>query len=245
MLPIKKLFKNKRLLAVIGGAAALLLIVSVVCLITPNKPSGLDNSSEPSASETGQSIVIETPESTASSDTTNSVTAGKIVDDGSGLKPDESVSDSATEKNTGEKAQKTASPKKEADPPKDSGKGSNGGIQIGGGESTSKYSCGSPKHHCDGPETHAFILNLELEGCPYCGSHSCPSFYGIDKWGNAGYFPKLCPKYDITKDPVYYCQDCGKKCGDGTNGTCVRFVKACKCSNCGEYVEEGTCHTCK
>lgn len=242
---MKKLFKNKRLLAVIGGAAALLLILSAVYLTTRNSPPVSDSSSEPSVSDTGESVMIETPESTASSDITNSVIAGKIVDDGSGLKPDENVTNSVTEKNTGKKAQKTASPEKESNPSKDSGKSGSGGIQIGGGESTSKYSCGSPRHHCNGPETHAYILNLELEGCPYCGSHSCSSFYGVDKWGNAGYFPKLCPKYDITKDPVYYCQVCGKKCGDGTNGTCVQFVKSCYCPNCGQYVKAGTCHTCK
>lgn len=110
---------------------------------------------------------------------------------------------------------------------------------------TTQYRCGVPGHHCDGPETHAFILNLELTGCPFCGSHTCPSFYATDKWGGACYTPSRCPKYDIRKDPVYYCQKCGKKSGDGTQDTCVHYVEACHCPHCGVYVQAGACHTCQ
>ncbi len=240
---MKKLFKNKKLLAVIGGATALLLIISVACLTTRHNPPVSDVSSEPSASDTGESIVIETPDSTASPDSTSSVTAGKIVDDGSGLKPNENVTSSVTEKNTGKKAQKTVSPAKESDPPKDSEKGSGGGIQIGGCESTAKYSCGSPKHHCDGPETHAYILNLELEGCPYCGSHTCSSFYAVDKWGNACYTPSKCPQYNKTKDSAEYCQACGRKNGNGDNNTCQKWIVDFTCPICGERVKANQCHT--
>ena len=118
-----------------------------------------------------------------------------------------------------------------------------GGITIGG--SVTEYSCGTAGHHCDGPETHAYIQNLELKGCPNCGSHSCPSFYAVDEWGNTCYTPSECPNYDIHKDPVYYCQECGKACGDGTNGTCVQFVTGCNCPNCGKAVDSRTCHSCK
>lgn len=107
------------------------------------------------------------------------------------------------------------------------------------------YSCGTDGHHCDGPETHAYIMNLALKGCSRCGSHNCPSFYAVDEWGNTCYDPSQCPKYDVHEDPVHYCQKCGKACGDGTNGTCVQFVSACHCPNCGEPVDRRTCHTCK
>ena len=40
----------------------------------------------------------------------------------------------------------------------------------------------------------------EFNGCPYCGSHSCPSFYGVDQWGNGGFFPELCPQYKAAND---------------------------------------------
>lgn len=243
---MKKLFKNKKLLAITSGATALIVIISVVCVVAQrNKAPITDTSPKTSVTDTTKDVVIETPEATDTSDSEVSA-ANKIIDDGNALKPDESVSDSSDSKTTGEKTKETVSTVHEADPPENEDKSDNGGgIQIGGGETETKYNCGCANHHCDSPETHAFILNLELQGCPYCGSHSCPSFYGVDEWGNAGYFPKVCPKYDITKDPVFYCQICGKKCGDGTNGTCVRFVTSCYCPNCGEYVEAGTCHTCK
>jgi hypothetical protein len=124
--------------------------------------------------------------------------------------------------------------------------GSGGGIAIGGdAPAQGPYKCGVKKHNCNGPETHAFISNLELQGCSRCKSNSCKSFYGTDKWGNAGLFPNLCPKYDKKKDPLYYCQDCGKKTGDGKKNTCLRLVNAAKCPECGDKVPAWTCHTCK
>ena len=91
--------------------------------------------------------------------------------------------------------------------------------------------------------TVGYILNLELEGCPYCHKSNCPSFYAVDQWGNTCYTPSKCPQYDVHKDPVYYCQTCGKPTGDGSHGTCVQFVTACNCPNCGKWVEAWTCHT--
>ena len=107
------------------------------------------------------------------------------------------------------------------------------------------YSCGAAGHHCDGPETHAYIMNLELKGCSHCGSHNCPSFYAVDEWGNTCYDPSQCPQYDVHNDPVHYCQKCGKACGDGSNGTCVQFVSVCHCPNCGKHVDRRTCHSCE
>ena len=137
-------------------------------------------------------------------------------------------------------AEKTAKPITDKAPDDD------GSIGVSVGNSQIEpYDCGTPGHHCDGPETHAYILNLELEGCPYCHKNNCQSFYATDEWGNSRYTPSECPQYDIHKDPVCYCQTCGKKCGDGSHGTCVQFVNTCSCPNCGEWVESWTCHTCK
>ena len=122
---------------------------------------------------------------------------------------------------------------------------SDGGVIIGGDDHDhAPYSCNTKNHKCDSAITHAFVTNLEIEGCTYCGSHSCPSFYGTDQWGNGGLYPKLCPKYNIKSDPVHTCQDCGKKTGDGSNGTCAQFVNADNCPNCGKHVPSWTCHTC-
>ncbi len=120
-----------------------------------------------------------------------------------------------------------------------------GGIVIGDPTPTQTYSCGVSGHHCTGPETHSFICELEQKGCEYCGSHSCPSFYAVDEWGQGCYTPSKSRKYDIHADPVWYCQTCGKKCGDGRNGTCVQFVLDCACPNCGKQVKAWTYHYCK
>jgi len=118
-------------------------------------------------------------------------------------------------------------------------------ILIGGDYREETYSCGVAGHHCEGPETHAYISNLELAGCKYCGSHTCPSFYGTDEWGNAQYTPAFCPEYNVTADPLNYCQTCGRPTGDGTNGTCVHFIQECDCPNCGKHVGSRECHTCE
>ena len=133
---------------------------------------------------------------------------------------------------------------KQATPPAETENNGSGGIVIGDPTPTQTYSCGINGHHCTGPETHYFICELEQKGCEYCGSHSCPSFYAVDEWGQGCYTPSKCPKYDIHADPVYYCQTCGKPCGDGTNGTCAVFVIDCTCPNCGEQVKAWTCHYC-
>lgn len=118
------------------------------------------------------------------------------------------------------------------------------GISAGSPPEEEKYSCGTPGHNCGGPETHAFISNLELEGCPVCGSHSCPSFYAADEWGYTCYTPEKCPQYDIRKDETYYCQTCGRPSGSGSPDKCIRYVESCSCPVCGEWAEAGACHSC-
>ena len=169
----------------------------------------------------------------------------EIPDDGSGITPEEPKPTEPTEPKPTEPTEtKPLEPEKPTEPPvEEDDDDDEGGISIGGG--TTAYDCGTEGHHCDGPETHAYILNLELKGCKYCGSHSCPSFYAVDEWGNTCYTPSECPAYDVHDDPVHYCQKCGKACGDGTNGTCVQYVNACDCPSCGEHVDSWTCHTCK
>jgi len=239
---MNKLFQNKKLMAIIGGCLACILIITIIVVgAFHNKTPSVETPSNTTSVDTSNAIIVETPDTETQANSDDSTNA--IVDDGSALTPKDNNSNNSST-NTGQKAQNNESTVNSKDTVNESNEDS-GGIQIGGGDTTTKYSCGSPNHHCESPETHAYILNLELEGCPYCGSHSCPSFYGVDEWGNAGYFPKLCPKYDTNKDPVYYCQTCGKKTGDGKNGTCVQFVNDCYCPNCGKFVKARTCHTCE
>ena len=70
--------------------------------------------------------------------------------------------------------------------------------------------------------------------CRYCREMPCPDG-GEEK----------CSLYDEKLDPGVTCQRCGKPQGDGTNGTCISWPYASvNCPNCGEYVEQGTCHSC-
>lgn len=112
-----------------------------------------------------------------------------------------------------------------------------------GNDDVKEYSCGTKGHHCDSKETHNFIVGLENKGCPHCGSHSCKSFYTYDEWGNACYDPTRCPEYNVKADPTEYCQECGKECGDGGKGTCVRFTVDTKCPSCKKSVKAKTCHS--
>lgn len=240
---MKNLLKSKKLLAIISGIVALMLIITVFYVMDPHNESSLpDVSSETSTIDSTKDIVIETPENTDVSNAEGNTTS-EIKDDGNALKPNENVSDSSSNKAIGEKAKDTTSAVKVVDPPKSEDKSDNSGIQIGGDETNSKYNCGSPNHHCHNEDAHAWILNLELEGCSYCGSHSCPSFYAVDEWGNACYTPSKCPKYDVKKDAAEYCQVCGKKNGNGDNDTCQKWIIDFTCPTCGELVEANKCHT--
>lgn len=116
-------------------------------------------------------------------------------------------------------------------------------IVDSGSDSVNEYSCGKKGHHCDSRETHDFIVSLENKGCPYCGSHSCKSFYTYDEWGNACYDPTKCESYNAKSDPCEYCQECGKKVGTGSGNTCVRFTVDTKCPECGKSVKGKTCHS--
>lgn len=109
--------------------------------------------------------------------------------------------------------------------------------------SSDKFTCTSPNHHCSTREEHKFICSLEDKGCPYCGSHSCRSFYTLDEWGNPCYDMTRCPEYSEKEDPSIYCEHCGLKCGLGDNGTCVRFTVDTECPICGKTVPAKTCHS--
>ncbi len=237
--------KNKIILSITAGVIAIAVIVTAVILTGGKTP--LPAPSDPVTSQPSSDVVVNLP--TDDPAETGSTTDTGKEEDALGL---DVGGDPETPTGTGNKGSNSDNPAKTPEKPVDTKKpdqtadNNGGGLVIGGDDHDHvPYSCGTPNHKCNSPESHAFIANLEITGCEYCGSHSCPSFYGTDEWGNSGLFPKLCPKYDIRKDPLYYCQDCGKKVGDGTNGTCVQFINACKCPLCGADVPARTCHSCK
>lgn len=255
--------KDKKKLCIIAGLTAVMLIITAIlcAVLVPDRSRATDDNTSDSPNDTvGDMLLVENPSDSDvlntiadiapddTDDTTPEIIPGETVE----ITPPEETDKNdgqtqpAEKPSTTEKAETAAQPVTSAQPKETESPApeSTGGITIGGTQ-PEPYSCGVAGHHCEGAETHAYITNLELEGCPYCGSHSCASFYAQDEWGNACYTPSKCPQYDIKKDPAEYCQDCGKKLGDGRNGTCVQFVVADNCPNCGEYVEAWTCHTCK
>ncbi len=237
--------KKKKKVFIIGGIA-LAAVVAVILLIVllPKEQEKLTPAETRAESKESESVMIDEPESDSKKQTESKTEKAE----GTAITPKEETepAESKPEK-VKVNAETVATPVIEAKPETNPVVSGGEVIHIGGNTppEPEEYHCGTPGHHCKGPEDHAFIQNLELEGCQYCGSHSCPSFYAVDQWGNACYTPSECPKYNIHSDSVYYCQTCGKKCGDGTGGSCVQFVEACNCPLCGEFVEARTCHSCK
>lgn len=239
----KELLKNKKL---IGGAAAVLVVgvVTATVLLLPRSSPPLETDPDPGSTVSVQTPTVSTPDAASSTPTEESKAPGSETEISDVEVNLESQTPTTSSKPVGSDSSKAEEPAKPVTPaePEQPDNGNSGGIQIGGGDTTEEYNCGSKNHHCKGPESHAFILNLELEGCSYCGSHSCPSFYGTDQWGNGGLFPKLCPKYDEKKDPLKYCQKCGREMWSQSNPTgCFGYLHDTQCE-CGEFVEANTCH---
>lgn len=224
--------KRKIILGSVLGVVAVAITITALC-VGLNKTIPTENPDNTSKSPTD--VVVSVPTTPDITDVSTEQPSNKqiIIDVGNGSQPSDNTSSKTPAKDT----DKTVSTFTPTQP------NNNGGVNIGGSEPTA-YNCNTANHHCDGPETHAYITNLELQGCMLCGSHSCASFYALDEWGHTCYNVTKCPKYDAKKDPVLYCQICGKTNGDGSNGTCVQFVNDANCPNCGQFVKANTCHTC-
>ena len=236
---MKNLLKNKKLMIILSSVLAVLLIAGTVfCLTRPKNTSGPEYS-EPKSSETTSDVVIDTPEDNNPTDETGN--PQEIEDDGNALTPDESI-DATANKNTGAKADANNTAVSEAAVPKEETE-NNGGISIGGNAPVEEaYDCGCANHHCQNADFHASLINRELEGCPYCGSHSCPSFYAVNEWGYTKYDATLCPKYNADKDDALVCPDCGRSMWSPDNPTgCFRYLQDTQCE-CGELVPGNTCH---
>lgn len=222
--------KNKKVLigTIVGIVVVAVIIVAVIGL-------GKDeNNTESTTETTTEEAVIEIP-TDIEDDTTEPET---LVEDDDMLKIEDV--DTVTEKpNTNGNTVKVDKPVVENENRNDNAQG----IVINGDADTNIYSCGKSGHHCESKETHDFIVSLENKGCHHCGSHSCKSFYTTDEWGNACYDETKCPQYDVKKDALKYCQDCGKPTGRGYNGTCTKFVEDTVCPDCNEPVKARTCHS--
>ncbi|MDD4474926.1 MAG: hypothetical protein PHV95_03915 [Eubacteriales bacterium] len=234
---MKKLLKNKLFISCASAFLVVILVITAIILI-PDKskiPTTDDTSGSSDVSISSPDINVNAP--TASDQTTTS-TDDPENKDNSDLTVNVGGGNSNNSNNSKTPAKDSDKPVSTQEPTQSDG------IVIGGDtNSETKYDCKTPNHHCQNAENHAYITNLELQGCPICGSHSCPSFYAVNEWGYTRYDMSKCPKYDIKKDPLYYCQDCGRKVGNGDNNTCQQFVVDTVCPICGKLVKANTCHT--
>ena len=232
---------NKKKLLLIGGATLVVVVVMLLIFIfgggSKTPPIEPTESSPIESSE----VTIEEPQK-MDDITSEDSSFQEIEDDGNTLKPNESIGVERP-KNTGIKAEVNHSPAVEAEPSKETENNNAGGIQIGGNAPVEEtYHCGYEKHHCQSAGYHASLLNRELDGCPYCGSHSCASFYALNEWGFTKYDPTLCAKYNVQEDPAEYCPDCGRKMWSLDNPTgCFRYLQDTQCE-CGDFVSGNTCH---
>ena len=258
---IKELFKTKKYTFIASGVALLLAVIMVagVLCLPIGYSTGLDSETTAEA-ESGTAKVELDPDETTAKPIIVKPIVTTAADNDEADETDETIIDDTT---YGDDVLTPAEPETTADETRQLAETnaqpvvvaeetetqavtetSSGIIHIGGPiAETEAYSCGSANHHCTTAGYHSYICNLEIKGCEYCGSHSCPSFYAVNQWGQACYTPSKCPQYDITKDPMYYCQTCGKPCGHGID-KCVKYLTACNCPDCGVWCESMACHHC-
>lgn len=231
---------------VVAGLIAAIIIVSIligVLVVTATRNKNGDDTATTEITEmetTGDNLILEdiTEESESEED------VAKMEADENMLVIDEVLTQADTTK-TPSTTKKQTSSKEEVLKPATTNKTptTEYSLPASDNDSVKEYSCGKSGHHCESKETHSFIVSLEKKGCSICGSHSCKSFYAIDEWGNACYDISKCTKYSEKKDPNKYCDECAKKIGNGSKGTCVRFTVDTKCPDCGKAVKARTCHT--
>lgn len=236
---IKKI-NNKKIIALIIGIITISIFIAVMIGSNMKTEKG-EMTTEPTSevTETVGGIVIDENITEANADESTTVKEAEVIK----LEEPEII----TPNSGTHKPKPQTSTVKPVEPvtqkPSLGSQGTHTEIIENGNDSVNEYSCGSARHHCDSKETHNFVVSLEQKGCSYCGSHSCKSFYAVDEWGNACYDPIKCEKYSTKNDASEYCQECGKKCGTGSNGTCVRFTVDTTCPECGKKVSGKTCHS--
>ena len=231
---------------VVAGLIAAIIIVCIligVLVVTATRNKNGDDTATTEITEmetTGDNLILEdiTEESESEGDVAEmEADKNMLVIDEVLTQADTTKTPSTTKKQTGSKEEVLKPATTNKTPTTEYS------LPASDNDSVKEYSCGKSGHHCESKETHSFIVSLEKKGCSLCGSHSCKSFYAIDEWGNACYDISKCPKYSEQKDPNKYCDDCTKKIGDGSKGTCVRFTVDTKCPDCGKTVKARTCHT--
>lgn len=235
--------KTRKQNRIIAGLIVAIIAVSIfIAVMIGNfvgKEPDITTTESTTESATLEEVIIPSESEESETVTTESVEAEVLVLE----EPTKQTTTTTKTNNTTTSTVTVAEPVKPSQPSGIVQGTDNSGIIDNGNDSVKEYSCGGKGHHCDSKETHEFIVSLEKKGCPYCESHSCKSFYTYDEWGNACYDPTKCESYSAKEDPCEYCQECGKKVGDGSGNTCVRFTVDINCPDCGKRVTAKTCHS--
>jgi hypothetical protein len=235
--------KHNKVIAVLIAAIIIVSILIGVLVVTATRNKNGDDTATTEITEmetTGDNLILEdiTEESENEGDVAEmEADENMLVIDEVLTQADTTKTPSTTKKQTGSKEEVLKPATTNKTPTTEYS------LPASDNDSVKEYSCGKSGHHCESKETHSFIVSLEKKGCSICGSHSCKSFYAIDEWGNACYDISKCTKYSERKDPNKYCDECAKKIGNGSKGTCVRFTVDTKCPDCGKAVKARTCHT--
>lgn len=110
------------------------------------------------------------------------------------------------------------------------------------------YTCGFENHYCSSQRGHERLLQEIADGCYYCGTSECVSFYARNEQGLTQQDKYLCPEYDVYRDPWFYCQKCNMPkwttIQDHTK-CCFGYVRDTNCYYCSVWVGAEDCHTCK
>ena len=216
--------KNKVIIAVITTVLVIGITVGVIFAVSPKEKDKPDTKN-----------VAETQSQTVQIDNISDADSKEdavleIDDDGTGLKPDESVA-ASVQNNTGKKAETSAKakqPEKADDVAQPiAPKNNNGYVQDADPNTGISYDGKSP------------IIYTYEDGSKGTEKKK-GAYYEVEPGLIRYYYPPDDVPWDGT------CSHCGKIAGDGLNGTCVRWLMGdMTCPNCGVFVKNGECHTCK
>ena len=214
--------KRKIIISAVALTAIAVITVSIIAIKSKSRHNAVPRTEKEVESQ--QVTVEKIPDE-------NQDDAGIVVeDDGSGLKPDETAA-SLPQNNTGEKAEAPAKAKQpekaeEAAQPITTG-GNSGYVQDADPNTGISYDGKSP-----------IIYTYED------GSKGTERKKGATYEVSPGLIRYYYPPDEVPWDGT--CSHCGKVAGDGLNGTCVRWLMCdITCPNCGVFVKQGECHTCK
>lgn len=109
------------------------------------------------------------------------------------------------------------------------------------------YTCTEHDDHCRDQYDHDRLMRNLATPCPYCGQLNCPSYLHVDP--RDLYFETVkCEQYNELKDPMVYCQTCGKPLpymGCDWTQVCCAYLADVVCPHCGVWTEARACHTCR